>query len=129
MHASTNLNGLQAEHDDWQLTLNSYREEIKNFNKKLEDIVQSRPPIETLASVEHFQNQFIRQNEVLDILRHDFKQHENLIESLSSKQQENTSHLLNNHTAQREKLDRFEAIFQQLRNEFTLFLSETGVPA
>ena len=33
-----------------------------------------------MAELEHFQNQYIRQREVIDVLRHDIKQHENFLE-------------------------------------------------
>ncbi|CAN5518928.1 hypothetical protein BH11BAC2_BH11BAC2_23050 [soil metagenome] len=78
-----------------------------------------------MPNVEHFQNQFIRQKEVLDIIRHDFKQHENLIESLEvEKTKEPIEGIQTIHSVQREKLDQFEKIFHDIRNEFNVFLNQ-----
>ncbi len=74
---------MKADHDYWQNRIKFYGDEIKQFNGNLSTVVQQMEKPNLMTYVEHFQNQFIRQNEVLDIIRHDFKQHENLIEKFS----------------------------------------------
>lgn len=128
MHSKQQLAEMKSEHDDWQDRLRFYRDEIKQFNNYLSKIAVSSPPSDIMPSVEHFQNQFIRQKEVLDIIRHDFKQHENLIEALAeNKIQDNGKDLIKKHALEREKLDQYERIFHDLRNEFNNFLNQ--VPA
>jgi hypothetical protein len=62
---------------------------------------------------------------VLDIIRHDFKQHENLLEAIeSNKSQEPEGGLQKLHSLQRDKMEQFERIFHELRNEFNLFLDQ-----
>ncbi len=124
MHTIQLLSTMKSEHENWQNRIKFYKEEINQFNGNLNNVVKL--PIEStlMPHVEHFQNQFIRQKEVLDIIRHDFKQHENLIEGIASeKLNEPTEGIQKIHSVQREKLDQFEKIFHELRNEFNVFLN------
>lgn len=130
MENKEQLSQLHSEHNEWQNKINFYRDELKEFNKQLTDIVTNSAPNEVLVSVEHFQNQFIRQNEVLDIVRHEFKQHENQIEAMQGK--ESTADnggvdIVALHESEKDKLDQFEKLFQELRNEFHLFLNNVPV--
>ena len=62
---------------------------------------------------------------MLDIIRHDFKQHENLIQALQEKKlAEPNDGIQKIHSVQREKLDQFEKIFHDLRGEFNVFLNQ-----
>jgi hypothetical protein len=125
MHTKQLLLTMKSEHDSWQNRIRFYREEISQFNMHLTNVVQGQPPSEVMANVEHFQNQFILQREVLDIIRHDFKQHENLIEALEDqKSNEPDGGIQKLHSIQREKLDEFEKIFHELRTDFNVFLNQ-----
>ena len=126
MQLQTELSELHAEHDEWQDKIRSYRHEIHEMNTSLEDIVSKNPSSEDLVKVEHFQNQLIRQREVLDILRHNFKQHENLIEAKedNSLQQIDEQRLLENHKIYRQELQDFEKLFNELRQEFNSFIAK-----
>lgn len=127
MQTKEQLVEMKSEHDQWQNKLKFYRDEIKQFNEHLGNIATPGAPRETMATVEHFQNQFIRQREVLDIIRHEFKQHENLIERLEMNgNAESEQNIQKLHTLQREKLDQFEKIFHELRGEFNVFLNKVA---
>jgi hypothetical protein len=123
MHTKQQLNEMKNEHDTWQDRIRFFKDEISHFNHHLGRLAISGGRGETMASVERFQNQFIRQKEVLDIIRHDFKQHENLIEALEEGvSREPSEGIQRLHSTQREKLEHFERIFHDLRNEFNVFL-------
>jgi len=125
MHTKQQLNEMKSEHDQWQDRIRFYKDEISHFNNHLGRLSLSGKSVDLMASVEHFQNQFIRQKEVLDIIRHDFKQHENLIEALEiGKAAEPNDGIQRIHSIQRDKLDQFEHIFHELRNDFNLFLNK-----
>ncbi len=127
MHTQEQLMEMKSEQDEWQNRIRFYRDEIKQFNQHLGKVAQPGAPRELMATVEHFQNQFIRQNEVLDIIRHEFKQHENLIEALQEKAVGGLEDGIQKiHTVQREKLDQFEKIFHELRGEFNVFLNQVN---
>ncbi len=125
MHTKQQLNEMKNEQEQWQSRLRFYKDEILHFNNHLGRLSLSRRSNDLMASVEHFQNQFIRQKEVLDIIRHDIKQHENLIEALEEgKVSEPQDGIQKIHSIQREKLDQFEHIFHDLRNDFNIFLNQ-----
>lgn len=126
MHTKEQLLEMHSEHNEWQNKIKFYRDEIKGLNNQLPEMLTKGASPQTLASVEHFQNQFILQNEVLDIMRHDFKQHENKIEAIQQGQQ-NTHDvsLTGNHESYKEKLNQFEKIFHDLRVEFNTFKAES----
>ncbi len=127
MQLQTELSELHAEHDEWQEKIRAYRHEIHEMNTSLEVIVSKNPSTEDLVKVEHFQNQLIRQREVLDITRHKFKQHENLIEAKEENQDLhniNEQRLLENHQMYRQELNDFEKIFNDLKQEFNMFTAK-----
>jgi hypothetical protein len=125
MHTKQQLSEMKNEHDVWQDRLRFYKDEISHFNQHLGKLAITGGKTEVMASVEHFQNQFIRQKEVLDIIRHDFKQHENLIEAIDEgKSTEPADGIQRLHSVQRDKLEQFERIFHDLRNEFNIFLNK-----
>ena len=127
MHTQEQLMEMKSEQDEWQNRIRFYRDEIKQFNQHLGKVAQPGAQRELMATVEHFQNQFIRQNEVLVIIRHEFKQHENLIEALQEKAVGGLEDGIQKiHTVQREKLDQFEKIFHELRGEFNVFLNQVN---
>ena len=127
MHTKQQLMELHAEHSEWQNKIRFYKEQLKNFENELSEFVKQNDSGEQMAAVEHFQNQFILQNENLDIMRHDFKQHENEIESIQKGQHANpNASLIGNHDLHREKLDGFEKIFHDLRTEFHSFQTEAS---
>ncbi|MBL7923220.1 MAG: hypothetical protein JNL88_03390 [Bacteroidia bacterium] len=125
MHTKQQLNEMKHEHDQWQDRLRFYKDEISHFNNHLGRLSISGGGQDVMANVERFQNQFIRQREVLDIIRHDFKQHENLIEALEvGRAAEPNDGIQRIHSIQRDKLEQFENIFHDLRNEFNVFLNK-----
>jgi predicted RNA-binding protein len=64
------LEYFHSDHLRWRNELEFSREEIKIFNHRLEDVVKATSDHELMAEVEHFQNQFIRENELIDTLLH-----------------------------------------------------------
>lgn len=127
MHTEHQLTEMKNEHDTWQDRIRFYKDEISHFNQHLGRLSVSGAPRDIMVSIEHFQNQFIRQKEVLDIIKHDFKKHENLIEAIEEGVSVEPSEGIRRvHSVQREKLDQFERIFHDLRNEFNIFLNQVG---
>lgn len=119
MHTIEQLQDMLAEHNEWQAKINFYRSEIERMKETLSDTLHGESNQYNMPHVEHFQNQFILQKDVLDIMRHDFKQHENKIEAHATKPVLN---LANMHQNEREKLYSYEKIFKDLREEFQSFI-------
>lgn len=122
MDTNEQLAGMHAEHASWQNQILGYREELENLNQDLAQMVQKSNPREISPSVEHFQNQFIRQNEVLDILRHDLKQYENKIEHAQEQKESSIDeNLIKERKDNLERLQDFDRIFNELKLEFREF--------
>jgi len=99
MHTIEQLEEMLAEHKEWQGKINFYRAEIDRMKTDLASAVMA--------------------DRKLDIMRHDFKQHENKIEAHSSNP---VTNLAAAHQSEREKLGSFERYFKELRNEFQAFI-------
>ncbi|MEY4003821.1 MAG: hypothetical protein RIT07_1863, partial [Bacteroidota bacterium] len=76
MSKTTYITDLHRIHIEWNALLDLSIDELKSFEIRLQEIVQGNSSKETLAQVEHFQNQFIRQRELIDELRHDIQEDE-----------------------------------------------------
>ncbi|HNQ11592.1 MAG TPA: hypothetical protein PKH65_07050 [Bacteroidia bacterium] len=124
MSNKNQLGEMLTEHEMWQQKILSYRDELEQFNNILGKIVKLNPDSDKLRKIEHFQNQFILQNENLDIMRHDFKQHENSIEALQNEVSADPEIKINQqHEDQKVRLTDFEKIFGDLKKEFEFFQS------
>jgi uncharacterized coiled-coil DUF342 family protein len=121
MESNEQLAKMHSEHADWQKKILYYREELNSLNSSLESYVQKVPPRDISPSIEHFQNQFIRQSEVLDIMRHDFKQYENRIEDAQNGQSTTIDKLDIERKSFLEQLNNFDKIFTDLKAEFSEF--------
>ncbi|HEY4205622.1 MAG TPA: hypothetical protein VGM31_02375 [Puia sp.] len=71
MESTISIEQFREELQSWKHELSSIKDEIRYFEQHLEQLSSKRLPKELLAEVEHFQNQFICQKEVIDKLRHD----------------------------------------------------------
>jgi hypothetical protein len=122
MHTKEQLLELHSEHQEWQSKINFYKAELKSFDNELLGLAKQITSGDKMAAIEHFQNQFIIQNEVLDIMRHDFKQFENEIEFIQEHAIDKTAGGIHELKAdQLEKLSSFEKVYHQLRDEFHEF--------
>lgn len=118
------INELHFENILWTKELEFYQDELMVFNKRLVEVSGMYTNKDVLARLEHFQNQFILQNEVADILLHDLKGHEqfladNAIESPVAIDRKSFS----DHPVMRERMDTFIKLYRELRNEYMQFLS------
>ena len=119
------IHELHTEHNTYLSTLAFAKDEIKTFNNRLSEIVMANTKLEILAQVEHFQNQFIRHNEVIDELKHDVHEYEVRIARIAESNNVATDHKkVEDHTELRDQMDTFNHIFSELKNEFKLFLEK-----
>ena len=116
---------LHFEHQVWMQEMNFYKEQLVSFRNRLEEIAGKYSQQDVLQHLEHFQNQFILQNEQADILLHDLKGHEQL---LVDKAKENTvaydHKTFTDHGGLRERVEMFIRLFRELRNDYMKFLSK-----
>ncbi len=121
---TVSLQSLHLEYKLWIAELNFDIEMIRIFEAHLEKIASvNTNNKEVLSKVEHFQNQFIRQREVIDELKHDL--HTSEVQLAAFTQEMSTvgydSERMDNHSGLRERFLTFKKIFSQLKDEFHSF--------
>ena len=111
------------EHTLWMNELNFFYDEVKIYEQQLEKLVKKRNK-EMMPRLEQFQNNFIRQKEVLDQLIRDIKVHEQKL-AWSLKEDKNIEESADTaHEKMREEIEIFKKIFDQLKKQFYAFLVE-----
>lgn len=119
------IHELHAEHNEFLSTLAFAKDEIITFNNRLSDIVTANNKQEILAQVEHFQNQFIRHNEVIDELKHEIHECESKIAKLAEANNVATDHRkADDHVELRDQMETFNKIYNEMKSEFKSFLEK-----
>ncbi len=117
---------LHQEYRTWMNELNFYKDEIQVFEGHLEELITKNTRQVVTAQVEHFQNLFIRQKEVIDLLKHDLNLSERHLTAFVRKMSGMglSSIKMDNHTKLREQMQIFRNLFTDLKNGFRRFQSE-----
>jgi len=116
---------LHSDHQLWLNTLRFCKDETIIFNKRMEEIARRNTGREVLAELEHFQDRYIRENEVIDELRHDIKQHENILEKESKERPVAIDHrLFSDHGELRDRVETFEKLYKELKDELHRWLAK-----
>ena len=122
-HSTVSIEQFQDELQSWKRELSSTKEEIKSFEQELTDLACRNHNREVLAHVEHFQNNFIRQKEVIDELRHDLPDSRNKVENIfNSRFQQESEHDAHAHLSDR--METFRKLYNELKEDFQKFESE-----
>jgi len=123
MIATISIRSLHMEYQLWTRELIFYKEEIRIFEDHLTAILKRNNKNGVPAQVEHFQNQFILQKEVIDYLKHDLQVSERqlagFVYEMSSDGIENIK--MDNHGSLRERMTTFRKIYKDIKNEFRRF--------
>jgi len=113
---------LNFDHELWDNEMKFYRNELEIFEHRLEQDVVRLSDREGLRELEHFQNQFIRQNEVLDILNKKVRKNRKNIARNSVDGVVPTNHeLMINYKSLRDEFEVFEKIYYNLKVKFLAF--------
>jgi hypothetical protein len=116
---------LYFEHKQWRRELFFWEDELRSFNNRLKELVNRWTDEEILAQLEHYQNQFIIQEEVIDKLLDDINIHETSIASDTKKGKDVLDTLLvKKHIEFRNRMDVQRHIYSNLKKEFFKFLSK-----
>ncbi len=117
------LEAYHFEHRLWANEIDFFADELKIYEHRLEGLVKKHTDKEMLSRLEQFQNQFIRQKEVIDALRHDIHvQEEKFREAIQKKQELPMDEEY--HTYLCEQMDSFRAIYGDLKNKFYRFMAK-----
>ena len=123
MTPTISIRGLHMEYQLWTRELIFYKEEIKIFEEHLSAILGRNSRNGVHMQVEHFQNQFILQKEVIDFLKHDLivseRQLANFAHDLSGEGIDGIK--MDNHGRLRERMMTFRKIYKEMKSEFRRF--------
>ncbi len=123
MIATISIRSLHMEYQLWTRELIFYKEEIRIFEDHLTAILKRNNKNGVPAQVEHFQNQFILQKEVIDYLKHDLQVSERqlagFVYEMSGDGIDNIK--MDNHGSLRERMTTFRKIYRDIKNEFRRF--------
>ncbi len=126
MENKKHVSALHSERIEWLSTLQFFKDDIQSLQNRLEEIVKANTKMEITAMAESYQNQFIRQLEVNDELRHKINAAEVAFASEESKNPVATDHkLAPDHVELRDEVDTYSNLFKSLRNDFNTFASKT----
>ncbi len=115
---------LHFEHMQWRKELLFWEDEIKSFNNRLAELANRWTDRKVLAQLEHFQNQFIRHEEVVDILKHDINAHETNMAAHDERGEDVINTVFAKyHFALRERMEIQRKIYGDVKKDFYKFLS------
>ena len=123
MESTVSIEQFREELQSWKHELSSIKkEEIRQFEHQLEKMAANKLPKDLLAQVEHFQNLFICQKEVIDKLRHDLPDSRNKVDTIfynlrSVEADRQASEL-------EERMNTFRKIYAEIKQDFQQFESE-----
>lgn len=114
-----------TEHMEWLNKLAFYKDDVKVLRNRLAEVALKNTEHNILAIVEHFENQFVIQLEQNDILRHDVKQYENIIEKNIADNPTASDHRkMDDHVKLRDSINTYEKLFADMRKEFVGFVAK-----
>lgn len=117
------ISELHAQNNSWISQLDLASDEIKSFQERLGEVNAANTGMDVRAQVEHFQNQFIRQNEVIDILKHDIHAYEkSLMENVSSNETASDHRKAEEAPELGDRMQTFGQIFAELKSTFVEFV-------
>lgn len=113
---------VHQEHSEWISKLNFYKDEIKIFKTRLEEIVLKNNTHEVLAEVEKFENQFKIQRNNIDEIAHKITLDEDeLQDEVKSNPVAIDHRKVGDHSEQRDLVLTFEKNFNEIRQEYNKF--------
>ena len=115
------LQVIHFEHRLWVNELNFFADELNIYEHQLEALATEYDKRGAMQELEQFQNQFIRQKEVLDTLQHDIHIHE---QKLSEAIQKNAELPLDTdyHNYLKGQMESFRSIYAELKEKFYRYL-------
>jgi hypothetical protein len=119
------IHELHNDHITWKKNLAFAADEIRSFENRLSEVLTANTKTDITAKAEHYQNAFIRHNEVIDELNHDIDADEKRISAEAEANNVATDHRRTEDNATlRERMEAFDKIFAELKAEFNGYLGD-----
>ena len=121
----TNVSNLGHAHQEWLKSLDFSKDEIIIMRKRLEEVISKNTGSEVTAEVEHYQNQFIVQQNNIDELKHTINEHTHLVfEDAKAHVGRVEETRVTEHGKIDDQVKMFEKSFTELRKEYNKFLAK-----
>lgn len=123
MFPTTTIPNLHLEYTQWMSELNFFKEEIKRFEHQLESVINRNTQVGVTSQVEHFQNRFIREKEVIDELKHKLHLSERQLAGFVKELNGLGLHSIkmDNHIRLRDDMRTYRKMYAELKSEFRGF--------
>jgi hypothetical protein len=109
---------LHKEYKVWLNKLLFYKDDLKTMQSRLDEIASRNNSKLVFGFFENFENQFKIQNEQIDILNIEIKQHKyNIEDSIINNPIPSIHKEGDDHVEERNKMMRFEELFSEFKNE------------
>jgi len=119
---------ITKQHQDnvmWINKLLFYKVDLIIMQNRLDEVTSKNNAVDFLKTVDHFQNQLIIQREQNDILKHEVKQRENMIEKEVIANPVASDHRrIEEDFSLNDRLTSYEDLFASLRKELLSFVSK-----
>ena len=116
---------LHFEHKQWRRELLFWKDELKSLQNRLDELAIRWTNKEVLAQLEHYQNQFIIQENAINELDNHINLHEtNIAEHTKKGEDVLNQQLVKDHIEFRNQMDIQRNLYSDLKKEFVRFLSE-----
>lgn len=126
MENKIHLTDLHTERRNWLNILSFCMDEMDSMKNRLAEIVSANNKTETTAQAEHFQNQFIIQRDVLEVLSHDIHETESaMVKQIEANPVATDRKTAPDHLELRDRVATFERLFTELKQEFNTFAAKT----
>lgn len=105
--------------------MNFFRDELKIFNHRLEEVAMLADKQEVKANIEQYQNRIIAENEAIDKLVHRINAHESGLTKYAIDHPVAIDHVLfKDHTELRADVNRNDEMFQDMKKDFLRFVAD-----
>ena len=117
------MTDLHEDHKLWKNELDFYKDELKIYTHRLEELVVKYTNKDMLAELEHFQNSFLMHDNIISELIAEIKDHENEFEKIvKDNPVANDKVRFESHDKHEEKILSERKIYNELKTDFTKFL-------
>ena len=126
MDEVSNLKIKQLKHETgmWKRMLGFMQEENIHLKNRLSDVLKERFNKKMLDDVEVFQNNFIKEDEVINLLKNELAEIENSLSSVALVDGEINKNITAKINKMRINIDTAEKDFTKINNDFNNYLSE-----
>lgn len=116
---------LHLEHNQWNMELDFWKDELRTFENRLEQLVKKWTDTQVLASLDHYQNQFFIHKTKIEELKEKIEAHEL---SMARHYQANENVIdrvyFKDHILFRERIETQREMYHDLKKDFYKFLTK-----